>query len=174
VVRRPRTAVRVVGPWDWIGWPTLAVVAASIAFATPVRLFGLHLPEPVFALPLAFAWPLIRPSLVAPAVLLVLGLFLDLLWHAPLGLWALSLLLVYGLILFTRLLILGQDTPTLFAWYVGGTVLAFTFAYLFVMLDVKAAPSLIGVGLQVFATLLLFPFANHLVQRFDDGDVRFR
>ena len=34
--------------------------------------------------------------------------------------------------------------------------------------------SLIAVFLQVLPTLLLFPFAHRLIERFEDGDVRFR
>jgi rod shape-determining protein MreD len=64
-VRRP-VAVRVVGPLQWIVYPALAAVAATVVLATPVQLFGLHLPEPVAPMILAFAWPLIRPSMTAP------------------------------------------------------------------------------------------------------------
>ena len=66
-MRRP-VAVRVVGPMQWIVYPALAAVAATVVFATPVELFGLTLPEPVFPMVLAFAWPLIRPSMTAPAI----------------------------------------------------------------------------------------------------------
>ncbi len=48
----------------------------------------LQLPEPVFPMAPAFAWAMIRPSVLAPLVLLVMGLFLDLLWGGPIGLWA--------------------------------------------------------------------------------------
>lgn len=167
-------AVRVVGPLHWIGYPALAVIAASLVFATPVRLFSLPLPEPIFPMVLAFAWPLIRPSMLAPLVLLLAGLFLDLLWGGPMGLWALCLLSAYGVILFARPLIVGQDVRALFGWYVGVTVLAYALGYVFVSLDVKAAPSLVGGFLQVLVTVLLFPLANNLIERFDDGDVRFR
>jgi rod shape-determining protein MreD len=41
-------------------------------------------------------------------------------------------------------------------------------------LEDGGAPSLIDSAMQLAVTLALFPFANSLVQRFDDGDVRFR
>jgi rod shape-determining protein MreD len=171
---RNRAAVRVVGPLHWIGYPALACVAAALVFATPVRFFGFPPPEPVFPLILAFAWPLIRPSIGGPVVLFLCGLFLDLLWGGPLGLWALALLGVYAGVLAGRSLIIGQENRVLFAWYVGATASAFLFAYLVVQLDAKEAPSLIGVGLQMLATVLLFPLTQALIMRFEDGDVRFR
>lgn len=86
-MRRP-VAVRVVGPVQWILIPALITVAVTILLATPVELFGLNLPEPVIPMVLAFAWPMIRPSITAPLVLTLLGLILDILTYGPLGLWA--------------------------------------------------------------------------------------
>ena len=166
--------VRVVGPQHWIFIPALLALAATLVLATPVRLFRLPLPEPIIPMVLAFAWPLIRPSIIAPLVLMLCGLFLDLLWGGPLGLWALMMLGVYGVILSARSLILGQETFVLFLWYAGSTLAAYFTAWLFVTLDVGTAPSLVGGLLQVAVTIALFPVANNLIQRFDDGDVRFR
>ena len=171
--RRP-AAVRMVGPLQWIAWPMLLTMAATVVLATPIELFGLTLPEPVIPMVLAFAWPLIRPSLLAPVALLACGLFLDLLWGGPSGLWPLALLAPYGLVLLSRPLIVGQDTRVLFGWYGAATALCFSMAYMVVWLRAGNAPSLISLALQVLPTVLLFPLADRLVQRFDDGDVRFR
>lgn len=166
--------VRVVGPQDWILFPALIALVLTFLFATPVRLFGLSLPEPIFPMVLAFAWPLIRPSILAPLMLLLCGLFLDMLWGGPLGLWAVVMLGVYGVVLLVRGLILGQETLLLFIWYAGATFIGYFVAWLFVTLDAGAAPSIFGGLWQVLITIALFPAANHLIQRFDDGDVRFR
>lgn len=171
---RNRAAVRVVGPLDWVGYPALICVALSVAFATVVRFIGFPPPEPIFPILLAFAWPLIRPSMVGPIVLLALGVFEDLLLGTPLGLWALVLLGVYAGILASRHLLVGQEGRVLFGWWTGLVVAAYFAAYLVVTMVDRAAPSLIDSALQLLVTLALFPFANHLVQRFDDGDVRFR
>jgi rod shape-determining protein MreD len=164
----------VVGPLDWVGVPALICVALTVAFATVVRFLGFPPPEPIFPMALAFAWPLIRPSMIGPIALLALGLFEDLLFGTPRGLWALVLLGVYAGILSTRHLIVGQDFRVLFGWWAGAVSAAYSFAYLIVWMSAGGAPSLIDSALQLFVTLALFPFANHLVQRFDDGDVRFR
>lgn len=174
-MRRP-AAVRVVGPMQWIVYPALAVVAASILLATPVQLFGLKLPEPILALVLAFAWPLVRPSMIAPLILLLLGVFTDLLLAGaqPLGVWSLSLLVVYGVVLGARNLLAGQETLFLFVWYAGCTLLAFVLTYLIVSLGAGNAPSLWALLGQVIPTLLLFPVAGWMIERFDDGDMRLR
>jgi rod shape-determining protein MreD len=172
-VRRP-IAVRVVGPMQWILYPALAAIAGTVVLGTPVELFGLKLPEPILPLILAFAWPLIRPSILAPIVLLFLGLFIDLFWGGPLGLWALCLIGVYGGVLAARNLLAGQETLVLFVWYAAATVAMFVLAYAVVGLRAGNAPSLISLFQQLFPTLLLFPIADWMIQRFDDGDVRFR
>jgi rod shape-determining protein MreD len=142
--------------------------------ATPFRVFGLRLPEPVFPMVLAFAWAIIRPSLLGPFALLLGGLFLDLLWGSPLGLWGLCLLLAYGGALVSRSLMAGRSAPVLGVWYMGFTAIAFTSAYLFVMLRSHVTPNLTGAVCQFGATLVLYPFAHMLIARFEDADPRFR
>ncbi len=172
-MKRP-AAVRVVGPVEWILYPALAVIGATIVLATPVEMFGLKLPEPVLPMILAFAWPLVRPSMIAPVALFLTGLFVDLLWGGMLGVWPLSLLAVYGVVLLSRNLLAGQETQVLFVWYGCCPLLAFFLIYLIVSLDAVNAPSILALLGQLIPTLLLFPVANWMIQRFDDGDTRFR
>ena len=172
-MRRP-VAVRGVGPVQWIVIPALVTVAVTILLATPVELFGLNLPEPVVPMVLAFSWPLIRPSITAPLVLTGLGLLLDVLTYGPLGLWALALLGIYGVVLASRSFLIGQDTAVLFVWYAACCALAFLLVYVVRMIIDHNAASILALIGQVVPTLLLFPFANHMIERFEDGDVRFR
>jgi len=172
-MRRP-VAVRVVGPVQWIVIPALVTVAVTILLATPVELFGLNLPEPVVPMVLAFSWPLIRPSITAPLVLTLLGLILDVLTYGPFGLWALALLAIYAVVLASRSFLIGQDTAVLFVWYAACCGLAFLMAYLVVTVIARNPPSILALIGQVVPTLLLFPFADRMIERFEDGDVRFR
>jgi len=73
-----------------------------------------------------------------------------------------------------RNMMTGQSRPMMWAWYAGMTLAALTTGYLITMLDVKAAPSLVGVVWQFLATAILYPFAHRLIDRFDDADARFR
>ena len=61
----------------------LQLLGLTILFGIPLRVFGLQLPEPVFPMAAAFAWAVIRPSVLAPFAVLLMGLFLDYFWGGP-------------------------------------------------------------------------------------------
>ncbi len=168
------TGARPLEPWRWIGVPMLQVMIATILFSVPLRLFGLQLPEPIFAMTLAFAWAVIRPSVLAPFAILILGLFLDVLWGGPLGFWAICLLIAYGVALAGRTMMAGQNRMILWLWYALVTATALLAGFLFVMLDSKSSPGLIPLAWQFLATIVLYPFAQRLIDLFEDADVRFR
>ena len=165
---------RPLAPWRWIGVPLVQCLILTVLFSLPFRPFGLSLPEPIFPMVPAFAWAVIRPSMLAPAGVLLMGLFLDILWGAPMGLWALSLLLVYGAALIGRSMMAGQSFPVMWAWYAGAVALALGAAFMFTMVGAHATASPVAVAWQFLATIILFPFAHLLIDRFEDADVRFR
>jgi rod shape-determining protein MreD len=165
---------RPLAPWRWLGVPLLQVMVASLIFSVPLRFWGLSLPEPVFALPVAFAWAVIRPSMLAPLGVMIMGVFLDLLWGSPTGFWAVCLLLPYGVVLGARSILAGQSQVMMWLWYGAATALALGAGYLFTMLDTQNAPSPVSLGWQFLATVVLYPFADRLIDRFEDADVRFR
>lgn len=165
---------RPLAPWRWIGVPLVQCLLLSVLFTLPVRVFGLSLPEPIFPMVPAFAWAIIRPSMLAPVGVLAMGLFLDILWGGPIGLWAVSLLLVYGAALVGRSMMAGQAFPVMWAWYAAATGLALGAAFLFTMVRAHAMANPISVAWQFLATIILFPFAHLLIDRFEDADVRFR
>jgi rod shape-determining protein MreD len=158
----------------WLGLPMLVCAAAMVLVAIPFRLFGFALPEPVFPMVLAFAWAVIRPSILGPLALFLIGMFTDLFWGGPVGLWTLSLLLAYLGILVARTLMVGQSGRVLWGWYIVCCLFAFGCAYVFTMMNSDAAPNLYAVGFQLLVTTLLYPFAHRLIDRFEDADVRFR
>lgn len=168
------TDSRPLDPWRWIGVPTVLCLVATLLFAMPVRVFGYQLPEPVFPLVPAFAWAVIRPSILAPLTLLAMGFFLDLLWGGPMGLWPLSILLGYAVILFSRSIMSGQSRFVLGGWFAAMVLVAMTTAYLVTTLDVGYPPSVMATFWQFLPTTLLYPFAHRLIDRFEDADVRFR
>jgi rod shape-determining protein MreD len=161
-------------PIQWLVLPALACMGATVLFSVPLTVAGVSLPEPVFGMILAFAWAIIRPSILAPFGLLATGLFMDLFWGAPLGLWALSLLAAYGGVLGTRNMMTGQSRPMVWAWFAFMTGVAMTTGYCISILDSGMAPSLVAVFWQFLPTVLLYPFAHRLTERFEDADVRFR
>jgi len=168
------SAARPLEPWRWIGVPMAQVMVATILFGVPLRVFGLQLPEPLFAMTLAFAWAVIRPSVLAPFAILLLGLFQDIFWGGPLGLWAICLLIAYGVALAGRTMMAGQNRLILWLWYALVTATALVAGFLFVMLDSKSSPGLIPLAWQFLATIILYPYAQRLIDLFEDADVRFR
>jgi rod shape-determining protein MreD len=160
--------------WSWMGAPALICVAVTLLFAAPIRVFGLQPPEPIFPMVPAFAWAVLRPSLAAPFVLLALGLFLDMTWGAPTGLWGLSLIVAYVLVLMSRSIMSGQGRVMMGLWYAIVSAAAMGLAYGATSLQAGVAPSLVATFWQYLPTLLLYPFAYGLIERFEDADVRFR
>lgn len=167
------TARAAQSPWLWLGAPILACVALDLLFATPIRIAGLQLPEPVFALVPAFAWAMARPSLSAPFALVVLGVASDLIWGDPLGFWALALLAGYAVIFFARRIVAGQEVWALWAWYAAACAVAMLVGELVMGARAGHLPSLVGVGLQWAITVALFPFAWRLAERYEETDTRF-
>jgi rod shape-determining protein MreD len=170
---RQAMASRVIGPWDWLIAPALLSVAMTIVLATAFQPLGFYLPEPVSPLVLAFAWPLIRPSYIAPFVLGALGFFCDLFWGAPAGFWILSLLLVYGVLVAVRTYIIGQEWLVVFAVWVLTELAFFTVCTLFATLASGQVPRLWGVFEQLLATTILFPFVVYLMEKYLHADARF-
>lgn len=170
---RGAIASRVIGPWEWIFLPALLALTLTIVLATPLQIFGLHLPEPVAPLALAFIWPLIRPSYIAPLVLAGLGLFLDVYWSAPMGFYTLTLMLVYGVLVMVRSYVVGQDWRVVFGIYVATEIVFFGTGVLLVALDTGSVVRLIGVAEQLIATTFLFPLIPYMLDKYVHADVRF-
>ena len=166
-------AGKIIGPWDWIIAPALLSVVLTVILAAPLQPFGFDLPEPVSPLILAFAWPLIRPSYFAPFALGLLGLFLDFFWGAPLGFWTINLMLVYGVLVFVRTWIIGQEWIVVFGCFLLAELVFFAFGTLLTTLDSGSIPRLWGVVEQAFATTLLFPYVLYLMEKYVHSDVRF-
>jgi rod shape-determining protein MreD len=161
-------------PLRWIVVPMLACLGATLLFAAPLRVHGLQLPEPVFAMVPTFAWAVLRPSIITPLCLLILGLLCDLVWGGRLGLWELGLLAAYGFILVSRSMMSGQSRVMLWVWYAVACFLAMGVAYLAIVLETGNPPSLLAAFGQWLPTVLLYPLADRLIGRFEDADPRFR
>jgi rod shape-determining protein MreD len=165
---------RSLDPGTWIGLPMLWAIGATILFAVPLKIFGLQPPQPAFPLALVFAWAVIRPSMLAPFAVLVMGLFLDIFWGSPMGLWALSMLIAYGATLSARSFMVGQSGAVLWGWYGAMCALTLAAGSVFTLMQIGAAPALQPLAWQWFWTVLLYPLAHRLIDRFEDADVRFR
>ncbi|MEI9889555.1 MAG: hypothetical protein WDN45_01990 [Caulobacteraceae bacterium] len=161
-------------PWRWMGVPMLACMGATLVFAAPIRVFGLYPPEPAFAMVPAFAWAVLRPTVLAPLFLLLLGLFDDLVWGGRLGLWGLGLLVAYAFVLITRNMMSGQSRIMMWVWYAAAATACMASIYLAVRIVTGNSPNILAVAGQWLPTVLLYPLADRLISRFEDADPRFR
>lgn len=161
-------------PWRWIFGPMALCMAATLVLAAPIKVLGLQLPEPVFAMVPVFAWAVLRPSILAPLCLLALGLFDDLVWGGRLGLWGLGLLTAYGFILVTRNMMSGQSRLMMWVWYAAAWSACMGAVYVAALLVNHNTPNPLSLVGQWLPTVLLYPVADRLIVRFEDADPRFR
>ncbi|HEY9219862.1 MAG TPA: hypothetical protein VIO94_17575 [Phenylobacterium sp.] len=168
------SGARPLDPLTWLVWPALIAAGLTVVMAVPLRLFGLQLPQPAFPLVLVFAWAVIRPSMLAPFIILALGLFLDVFTGSPLGLWPLSMLVAYGAALGARSFMVGQSGAVLWGWFGATCAVALLAGAMFSNMKLHASPSWQALGWLWIWTVILYPVAHRLIDRFEDADVRFR
>ena len=84
------------------------------------------------------------------------------------------LLAAYASVLAVRRLITGHEFLVVALWYGVSTAVAFGVGFMLMTMAAGQAPSLFALGWQYIATLILFPFAHRLIERYEDADVRFR
>jgi len=171
---RNGVAGRKIGPLEWLILPAVFVLLGTLVLGSSVQPFGLYLPEPVLPFILAFAWPLVRPSVIAPVLVFLLGLFLDLYWGASLGLWALSLSLVFGLMTVLRPYVVSQGPKFIFLVFLAVLLLMTMFLVLFTLMDTGTMARLSGALEQIVATCLFFPTALVLIERYAHTSIQFQ
>ena len=77
--------------------PVLLAILLVIAANLPVSVTGGLVPAPLLALAPIYFWVIVRPGLMPPIAVLLIGLFEDLLSGGPPGIWATGFLAAYGL-----------------------------------------------------------------------------
>ncbi len=156
----------------WILGPAVVCAGATVLFAAPIRVLGVALPEPVFPLVAAYVWAVLRPSVAAPFALAGLGLFLDLVWGGPVGLWPICLIAAHVLALSVRRLLSGEDFVVLWVWYAIACAVAFGVGVVSMRAASGIWPTLTGVALQAAVTVALFPLAWTLIERYHTDEAR--
>jgi rod shape-determining protein MreD len=78
-------------------FPALIAAGLVVVANLPISFTGGLLPPPVLALAAVYYWTLVRPDLMPPFIVLLVGLLEDLLSGGPPGLWAAGFVAAYAL-----------------------------------------------------------------------------
>lgn len=145
--------------------PFAVTVLLVMLSVTPLHLPGLGAVAPALSLMAVYYWAIFRPELMpAPAVFAV-GLFEDVLHGLPLGVTALALLSVFGVVSSQRRFFLGKSF--LVMWWGFMLVAAGVTAGMWLLLSALHG-TLLAPGpaaLRFALTLALFPFFTWLFIR---------
>ena len=131
----------------------------------PIHVPAIGSVAPNLGLIAVFYWTIYRPDLMPAIAVLPLGLWQDLLIGAPLGLNGLTLLIVYGVIVFQRVFFRGKSF--LVVWWAFGLTAGFAAIVFWLAVIawhlryVDPTPLIF----QVVLTLTVFPFLYWLLSR---------
>ena len=136
-----------------VGLTLLLVILANL----PVSFTGGVLPAPALALAAVYFWVLVRPDLMPPFAVLLIGLMEDLLSGGPPGLWAAGFLAAYALTDRQRETFAGLAGAGALLGFAGAMLLAGATAYvLATMIYVRFAP-LAPLLLESVSTVVFYP-----------------
>ena len=137
--------------------PAFLSVLLVVIVNMPVSVTGGLLPAPALALACIYFWVLVRPDLMPPAVVLIIGLLEDLFSGGPPGLWAAGFLAAYWLTDRQRETFAGLSGAGAMAGFVGAMLLASAVAYVLHALVYLRLPPPAPLMLESVSTILFYP-----------------
>jgi rod shape-determining protein MreD len=145
--------------------PAITAILFAILEVVPTGIPGFENVTPAFAMMAVFYWSLYRPDLVPVTAVFAVGLLLDILSGGPIGINALIMLGVYGVVLTQRPAFLGK--PFFVAW-LGFVVIAGVAVFLHWLLSCLLALQLLPIGKaigQFVLTAVVFPLVAWMLVR---------
>jgi len=136
-----------------VGLALLLVMLANL----PVSFTGGALPAPALALAAVYFWVLVRPDLVPPFAVLMVGLMEDLLSGGPPGLWAAGFLAAYALTDRQRETFAGLAGAGALLGFAGAMLLAGGTAYILATMIYVRFPPLPPLLLESVSTVVFYP-----------------
>lgn len=140
--------------------PTASAVIVVIMGVAPSGVTNMGPVTPFFTVAVIFFWVLARPSLMPPASVFAIGFIQDILSGGPVGLWALTLLIVEFFSLSERKLLLGQSYLINWLGFASIVLIAvlsvWAGACIFYGMLLSPSPVLV----QGMLTVLVYPFVS--------------
>lgn len=137
--------------------PTLTTLFCVFAGVIPAGIPGFSTVSPLFSVAAIFFWVVSRPNLMPPAAVFAIGLLQDVLSGGPIGLWALTLLMVQYLSLSQRRFVAGE--PFGMGWIGFSAIVAgaaaLTWVGACIYYGVLFSPA--SVLIQAALTILVYP-----------------
>lgn len=159
--------------FDFINWGVRLLVAQAVTFVLLIlNVASLSLPhagdlKPFFLLMVVYYWSIYRPTVMPMAYTFCLGILIDLLSDMPVGVSALTLMIVQMIVLKSRLFLMGQ--PFVMVW-LGFALTSFAYAFftwfVLTILNFSMFPkeTFLQVLVAGLLTALIFPLITLVLQ----------
>jgi rod shape-determining protein MreD len=138
-------------------WPAGCLVLGLFVIGLPLGLPGQAELRPAYAMACVFFWSLYRPSSMPAPVVAAIGLLLDLLGLSPLGLWAVLLLLLQGVVLLARRRLIPQGFLLVWLVFVSCAAVAAVLAWALQSLLYLNLLPVLPLAAEILAAAGLYP-----------------
>jgi rod shape-determining protein MreD len=135
---------------------TLSLLLVALA-NLPLSLTGGLLPAPILALASVYFWLIVRPDLMPPVAVLLIGFVEDLVSGGPVGLWSAGFIAAYTFTDRQRDVLEGLSSLGTLIGFAGAVCIAALTAYVLAWAVILHAPPLPPLLLECVMTVLLYP-----------------
>jgi len=137
--------------------PAISAIFFVLAGLVPAGVPGFSTVAPMFSVAAIFFWVVARPSLMPPAAVFGVGLLQDVLSGGPLGLWALTLLIVQYLAFSLRRFIIDQSFVLGWVGFSAIVLGAAAMAWVGACIYYGVIFSVLPISVQAALTILVYP-----------------
>jgi rod shape-determining protein MreD len=137
--------------------PCVSALLLVLLVNLPVSLSGGLLPAPLLALTAVYFWALVRPDLMPPFAVLLIGLLEDLFSGGPPGAWAMGFIAAYALVDRQRDNLAGLSGVAAVVGFAAAMALAATATFVLTWIMYLRAPPVASLLLASVATVLFYP-----------------
>ncbi len=136
--------------------PFICAVLGVVVSNFPISYMDGIAPPPILAFMPVYFWCLVRPDLMPPPVVLIVGALQDLLSGGPMGIWAASFIIAYALVDRERDAFAGLSGYGAILGFGAAMLLAGTSAYLIAAFSYDRFPPVTPIFLEILATVILY------------------
>jgi rod shape-determining protein MreD len=137
--------------------PLILALALVVLVNLPVSLTGRLFPAPILALAAVYYWVLVRPDLMPPGAVFIVGLLEDVLSGGPPGLWAAGFLAAYFVADRQRETLAGLSGIGAILGFAGSMLFAALTAYGLAFAVYWRSPPVAPLLLETIITVLFYP-----------------